>query len=49
LIGEPKFSILHPLLRISLFNVRDGKKEKKKPSFLSLKIASFLSLKIGRE
>jgi hypothetical protein len=38
LIGDPKFSILHPLLRISLFNVRDGKKGRRKPSFLSLRI-----------
>jgi hypothetical protein len=30
---------LHPLLRISLFNVRDGKKRRENPSFLSLKIA----------
>jgi hypothetical protein len=37
--GDPKFSITHPLLRISLFNVRNGKKGKKNPSFLSLKIA----------
>jgi hypothetical protein len=31
--------MLHPLLRISLFNVRDGKEGRRKPSFLSLKIA----------
>jgi len=37
--GDPKVSILHPLLRISLFNVRERKKGRKNPSFLSLRIA----------
>jgi hypothetical protein len=36
--GDPKVSITHPLVRISLFNLRDGKKEKENPSFLSLRI-----------